>query len=172
MSDTREVVDGRIQWREETSGDVWRYDTTILSPDAQQALGLVAHWAAWLEVSLELALIDLLVAPSRHRAVKELTRDLSASQLIGKARAVLKHSSRDTSDALRALDAAKRALEHRNSLLHGAMGGHLTDRMVSILSRRREAQTEASLEDFQRVAEELFDAHLTVSSMRWRTWAG
>jgi hypothetical protein len=169
----RKVGDERIEWHEPNDGahwhgQIWTAEETILSDGALRSLGLVAYWAAWLEHHVENALIELLSGLDNRRG-KIMTREMTASDMIRKARSLINLAPAPDASWLAALDKATLALQQRNRVLHGAMGGHFVDGMASLSNRRKGELSEVSDAEIARVAEQIFDAAMTVVDVRWHT---
>jgi hypothetical protein len=168
MTTRRQVVDGQVQWVDDDSlTKIWHVRATVLSDDAQQALGLVAYWAALLEQQIEIALIDLLFGLTHFERGRVMTRDLTATAMIQRCKALVRLETSEDSASLDALEKAANALQKRNGILHGAMGGHLSEGMVSVRNRKLGSISEASEADILKVAEMVFDAGMTVGNVSW-----
>jgi len=168
MTKRREVVDGQVRWFDDDSlTEFWHVKATVLSDGAQQALGLVAYWAALLEQQMEIALIDLMFGLAHYERGRVMTRDLAATAMIQRCKALVKLETPEDAGALHALEKAATALQKRNGILHGAMGGHLSEGMVSVRNRKLGSISEASEADILAVAEAVFDAWMTVGNVPW-----
>lgn len=159
--------DGHIHWITHRDNKPWTVHTTVLSTQSQEYLGLVAYWASWLELHLEWALHDLIGELPNTDLARVLTQDLSASQIIARIRRYLSVAEIDSPHAQSSLDAASRALQKRNRVLHGAMGGHLAPDTASLSSRRKSETSSISSQEMAAVAEQVFDASMTITSVRW-----
>lgn len=170
MFTERRVTDNGVQWCDPESDRVRNVYSTVLRDSALNSMGLVAYWAAWLETHIEDAIIQLLDGYSDYLSYqrgKMMTRDMSANQMISKVRALIGLSVSPEPEALVALEGAANALRNRNRILHGAMGGHLTEGMASLGNRRSSETTEVSERDILDAAEALFDASMHIFSIRW-----
>lgn len=176
MEWNREVNNGRIEWREPNdgmswNGYVWTAQGTVLSDRALRSMGLIAYWAAWLEAHVEQALSEVLfgLRSDSWRVSRVLTREMSASQMLDKLRAVARIHGDPDAEALATIEQARASLVERNRVLHGAMGGHLEPGNASLMSRRKSEMTEVSDEELDQIAELVFDAAMAVSNFRWST---
>jgi hypothetical protein len=168
MMKRREVVDGQVQWHDDDGlTTIWYVESTVLSDDAQQALGLVAYWAALLEQQIETALIELLFGLAHYERGRVMTRDLTAMAMIQRCKALVKLEATEDTAALEVLEKAATALQERNGVLHGAIGGHLSEGMLSVRNRKLGSISEASTADILNVAEVVFDAGMTVGNVSW-----
>lgn len=102
---------------------------TVLSPAALSSLGLIAYWAAWTENSLDTvarscldldrAGADVVLRGKTAGALCELIRSLARTDRL--------RSDARFDGVLDAVEAAWAALQRRNQIVHGAIGGAIGD---------------------------------------------
>lgn len=112
---------------------------TSLDPEGEAAVGRVAIWAAWLERSLADLVSTLLKGANGAGSI--VTKDLMASRLIDLSRKLLKNEytriPQDLQDkTTEALTKASAALEQRNRILHGTVGGTLVAGSTAFHNRK------------------------------------
>lgn len=115
---------------------------TSMSLEGEAAVGRIAIWAAWLEQTLAHFCSALINGRSGVGAT--LTEGLPASQLIQTSRrlalSVYSPLSQELQDrVVGVLANAQQALQQRNKILHGSVGGSLTPGTTAFFSRRLNA---------------------------------
>lgn len=148
---------------------------TSLDPEGEAAVGRVAIWAAWLEQSLA-DLVSTLI-DGVNGAGPIVTNDLMASKLIDLSRKLLKNEYADIPQALQdktaeALTRASAALQQRNQILHGTVGGTLIPGSTAFHNRKRPgtahfhnaAELDVMGERLHASMEEIFDCSGDISA--------
>ena len=114
-----------------------------MSLEGEAAVGRIAIWAAWLEQTLAHFCSALIGA--RNGVGTTLTEGMTASQLIQMSkRLATSHFSTLPAElqdrVVKTLTIAKQALEQRNKILHGPVGGSLEPNTTAFSSRRLNAK--------------------------------
>jgi hypothetical protein len=114
-----------------------------MSMEGEAAVGRIAIWAAWLELTLAHFCSALIGA--RNGVGTTLTEGMTASQLIQMSkRLTTSYFSTLPEDlqgrVVKALATAKQALEQRNRILHGPVGGSWEPNTTAFYSRRLNAK--------------------------------
>lgn len=114
---------------------------TSLDIEGQAAVGRIALWAAWVEFSIAW-LCNYLIS-DRYEKGAVVTRNMSAGGMLKLSRELVKASPQLKEDSTRILDLLTRvqsALDDRNEVLHGSVGGALDalngDRLAAFHSRK------------------------------------
>ncbi|MFX1822188.1 hypothetical protein PV768_20645 [Pseudarthrobacter sp. CC4] len=128
--------------REEAALPYYRTHTSM-SLEGEAAVGRIAIWAAWLEVTL--ADFCAVLIDARTGVGTTLTDGMTGSQMIQMSKKLALSPYSPLSPELQqrvvtVLASAKRALEQRNKILHASAGGSLTPGSTAFSSRRRNAQ--------------------------------
>lgn len=113
---------------------------TSLDSEGEAAVGRIAIWAAWLEQSLAQLASTLTNGVNGSGSI--ITNDMMASKLIDLSKKLLKNEYAAIPQALQdktaeALTRASAALQQRNQILHGTVGGTMIPGSTAFYSRKR-----------------------------------
>lgn len=144
---------------------------TALEPDGEAAVGRVAIWAAWLEYALAELVSSLLNSVNGAGGI--LTNDMMASKLIDLSRKLLKNEFAklplDLQDrTTKALTTASAALQQRNQILHGMVGGSLEPGATAFHNRKRPgAAHHYNAVELDLMGERLYASMLEIQDCAW-----